>query len=569
MKKLILSVVTYALSELTSSATRVADICAARPRMVRVRIAAPLINCRARRSLLTQWLATHRVASRLRYAIGLLTVFLSLLLTAPTAFAQPADITADELRNKIRGAIIGQFFGNLNGLNYEFKYNEQPGSLTSYTPDLSEGAHTDDDTDIEFPYIYNMKRSEKIYLPYSQVSDIWIRSINDRIWCSNRYARYMMNLGIQPPHTGRIALNPWADFNISGQFLCESFGVISPGMPQTAGRIGTHYTQVAIDGEPVQATLFFDAVLASAFFESDVMKLVQSGLDSMDEASEQQAIISNVIRWHRQNGDNWRATRQSIKDTYWNGKYGDPGGSNGYRVTTASTVAALLHGEGKFVETLTLAFNFGWDADNTAAMVGTILGVTHGEQWLRSQGWKIKDVYRNTHRPGLPTDLTISSFADMHVDVARKVILSGGGKEIEIDGQAGYRIVRQKPANVVVLPQPLHRGGTIRKAWLPKIEEDLTGSLTQKLRAVYIAAALGLVPEIVAKHPQEWKAALDAYEVPTGSDSPGAIGVDPNATPHQTLHWLTNNKMWSSKAKAYFEDVIVNRNLDPTYPFEL
>ena len=83
-----------------------------------------------------------------------------------------------------------------------------------------------------------MKRSGKILLPYSLVRDIWIESINDRIWCSNRYARKMMDLGIEPPQTGRIALNPWADFNISGQFLSETFGLLAPAMPQTAARIG-------------------------------------------------------------------------------------------------------------------------------------------------------------------------------------------------------------------------------------------------------------------------------------------------------------------------------------------
>lgn len=72
---------------------------------------------------------------------------------------------------------------------------------------------------------------------FTLIREIWIECINDRIWCSNRYARRMMDLGLEPPDTGRIALNPWADFNISGQFLCESFGIISPGMPQTAGRV--------------------------------------------------------------------------------------------------------------------------------------------------------------------------------------------------------------------------------------------------------------------------------------------------------------------------------------------
>ena len=43
-----------------------------------------------------------------------------------------------------------------------------------------------------------------------------------------------------PPLTGRIAINPWADFNLSGQFVSETWGLISPGMPQTAARIGIH-----------------------------------------------------------------------------------------------------------------------------------------------------------------------------------------------------------------------------------------------------------------------------------------------------------------------------------------
>ena len=368
----------------------------------------------------------------------------------------------------------------------------------------------------------------------------------------------MMDLGIEPPHTGRIALNPWADFNISGQFLCESFGIISPGMPQTAGRVGTHYTHVAIDGEPAQATLFFDAVLASAFFESDVMQLARSGLASMDKASEQHAIITNVISWCQENKDDWRATRQSIKESYWNGEYGDPGGSNGYRVTTASTVASLLHGNGDFVETLKLAFNFGWDADNTAATAGTILGITHGEQWLRSQGWKIKDVYENTHRPGLPTDLTITSFADMHYEVARNIILENGGKEIDLNGKPSYRIAVQEPVNVIPLPDPLHRINAMRKEWRPRIERDLGGSEVDKVRAVYAATALCLVSDIVAKQPEQWRAALDRIKTPT----------DSGGSPYKTLGWLINNKMWASEEKAYFKDVIVNKNMDPVCPFD-
>ena len=81
-----------------------------------------------------------------------------------------------------------------------------------------------------------------------------------------------MDLGIEPPWTGNVGLNPWSDFNISGQFICESFGLMSPAMPQTAARLGLHYTHVAIDGEPAQATQLFTTMIATAFVETDIEK---------------------------------------------------------------------------------------------------------------------------------------------------------------------------------------------------------------------------------------------------------------------------------------------------------
>ena len=164
------------------------------------------------------------------------------------------EISESELRDKINGGIIGQFFGNLNGMVHENKYNEEPGDVLEYIPDLSNGAITDDDTDIEFMYIHHMLEYDQIFLPYDTILNLWIENLSTLIWCSNEYARKVMNLGIKPPYTGRILFNPWAIFNISGQFLCEQFALISPGMPQTAALIGTHYTHVAVDGEPIQTT---------------------------------------------------------------------------------------------------------------------------------------------------------------------------------------------------------------------------------------------------------------------------------------------------------------------------
>ena len=65
---------------------------------------------------------------------------------------------------------------------------------------------------------------------------------------------------------------------------------------------------------------------------------------------------------------------------------------------------ALLFGGGDLAETLRIAFNFGWDADNSAATAGTIVGVVKGYRWLLSQEWQIVDRYKNTSRQNMPND---------------------------------------------------------------------------------------------------------------------------------------------------------------------
>src|SRR5262245_26840105 len=152
----------------------------------------------------------------------------------PTFIEVPADV----LEDKIRGGMLAQVIGNLNGLPHEFKYIAEPGNVERYTPSLPKGAFTDDDTDIEWIYIHEIARTGTNNLSPEQIARLWKQHINRRIFCANRYARDLMDLGIEPPWTSNVGLNPWSEFNISGQFMCESFGLMAPAMPQTAARVG-------------------------------------------------------------------------------------------------------------------------------------------------------------------------------------------------------------------------------------------------------------------------------------------------------------------------------------------
>jgi hypothetical protein len=444
-----------------------------------------------------------------------------LLLCVGIAYGEDAEtsdlveIPAEVLRDKIRGGLLGQMLGNLNGLPHENKYIHEPGDVEEYTPSLPEGARTDDDTDFEWVYIVAMQEEDAVFLPEVRIAQLWRSRINTGIYCSNLYARRLMDLGIEPPLTGSTVLNPWAEFNISGQFLCESFGLLAPGMPRTASRIGLHYTRVAIDDEPAQSTQLFCTMIACAFVENDMNVLVDKGVEALDPKSVQRQIVDDVRAWHRQHPDAWRTTRRLLKEKYSQAD-GGMRDRNGYELTTGSTVAALLYGEGDLPETLRMAFNFGWDADNSAATAGTIVGVMRGYRHMLSQGWPIVDRYRNTTRDGMPMDETITSFADRVIDLAEKVITENGGRRVIVRGRPVYRVVAEGPGSVYPLASPSDHQAPFRKRVTPRITSAILGEANsqQRAEAAYLALCLDMASELQKEHPEAWRravAALDEY----------------------------------------------------------
>ena len=426
------------------------------------------------------------------------------------------QFTEAELLDKIRGGLLGQIIGNLNGLEHEARYFYNPGNVTEYTPHLPDGAWTDDDTDFEWVYIVEMQKSNTLMLPTSRLAELWKERINKNIWCSNQYARYLMDLDIMPPFTGKLVLNPWAEFNISGQFLCESFGLMSPAMPQAAAKIGLNITSITIDYEPAQTTQFFTSMIAQAYIENDIDRILDAGIQALDPASQTKKIVEQTRAWCFQYPDDWRTTRQKIRDAYSISDSSDNLRDwNGYEINTAATVAALCYGGGDLVGTLTTAFNFGWDADNVAASAATIIGVIKGWDWIMSQGWEIKDVYKNTTRDHMPMDETITSFADRIMHLAKLNVLANGGDTLTSNGTPLVRIKLQQSAIIVNLPS--------MESQVIQLQEEFRESITtgivanndlDRAQACYLAVCFDMDSILAANHPEAWqesKRSLQGY----------------------------------------------------------
>ena len=423
------------------------------------------------------------------------------------------SITHAQLADQMKGGLVGQLFGNLNGLVHEMTYIDEPGSVQSYTPDLSDGAWTNDDTDIEWVYVHAMEQSDRLYLAPEYIMELWKDHIVDRTFFATGYSKRLMEIGIQPPLSGNRVLNPFAEFNIAGHFLSESFGMIAPGLPKTAGRIGLHYTTVCIDGEPAQMTQFFTAIYAMAFFETDIEQLLDVGLASVDPTSRFYEVIQTTRLMVAENPNDWRKMRRLLKDRYskHNGELRD---RNGYELNGAATVAALLYGQGDLSESLRLAFNFGWDADNSAASVGTILGIMKGYQWMEDQGWKVKDVYYNITRLNMPLNETLTGFADRLTHLAVKTLVEEGKATVH-EGRQGktYTYKREVPANLLPVYAMDRQRDWMKIPLNFEIDRLLTspGSKEDKARAVYFALANGTAMDFRRKYPDAWGTAVQDF----------------------------------------------------------
>lgn len=418
------------------------------------------------------------------------------------------EISLDTLLNKVRGGLLGQIIGNLNGLPHEFKYDTVPGNVSDYIPSLPNGAFTDDDTDIEWVYINYMQANNELFLSPEQLAEIWKASFNTKIWCSNGYVRRLLDMGYTPPYTGNAIFNPWGEFNISGQFICETFGLICPAMPQSAAKLGLNYTTITISEEPAQTTQLFTTIIAMSYIENDINKLLDAGYAAIDPKSKVRLIINDIRQWHSKYPNDWRMTRKLLREKYTqaNGTRRD---NNGYELITGATIAAMLYGNGDFIETLQTGFNYGWDCDNVTATMGTIIGTIMGYKKMMAQGWQIVDRYKNTSRDGLPLDETITSFADRIFYNMEKMIVKNGGKRIIKDGRYYFQIQAEEPAMVRALTIIDEQVKILSDKFIMEIEKGITNPDTKEnqSKAFYMAVCLNLSDKLAKKYPEEWEEA--------------------------------------------------------------
>lgn len=400
-------------------------------------------------------------------------VILSMI--ASTGMTAERKISREELLDKISGFWIGQLAGNYMGFPFENVYVDEPcpmlvdryytwqddesirmnrNDLRGFVPILAagfEGAFSDDDTDIEFVTLHAVEKYG-LDITHPEITEMWKRHINRKIWVANRTARDLMAKGLVAPDTGRKENNPnW--FQIDPQLVNEIWSAFYPGMTKKAAERALWGARITNDDWGTHPTIAYAVMYSAAFFEPDVEKWVQMAMDTVPDEGPFAEGMRDVVRWHRDH-DDWRQTRRRIHEKYYayeKGDYTAPVSVVSSLQNGLCGVMAILYGQGDFMKTVGIAVSAGYDCDNQAATCAGLIGVRNGaacipdeltKNFLPRGRWAkpFNNQYLNYSRDDLPIVTKISDIVERIADVAEKAILANGGEKITEDGKVVYII---------------------------------------------------------------------------------------------------------------------------------
>jgi len=316
-------------------------------------------------------------------------------------------------RDKVHGSWVATMVANHSGLPIEGIWLDTPSPDNAVDLVLLDEWSTDDDTHVEWLDLHILE-TWGLDPTYEQIRNEWVDHLNGDIWVATRRARDLMDDGVLPPATGRPPLNPEGAWAMDAQLETELFGLLNPGRPQEARTQARFFAEVTSFGAPVDASAFYAHMYAEAFGAPDVVELVAQARAAEPVGSVVGPIVDDVVRWHGHSPQDWRATREKIRESYDT----DPQWWAS-RVNFAATIMALLYGEGDLRATVDIAGLAGWDADNNMTTSAGLIGVMIGFENLPEPFRSATDVYFNEDLSGdLPRYDTVSNIAKRTADLA-------------------------------------------------------------------------------------------------------------------------------------------------------
>lgn len=360
-------------------------------------------------------------------------------------------LSINELKDKIKGAWAAQTIGVTFGSPVEFNYNgtmiQDYQTIPWYdgylkeTYDTTPGFYDDIYMDLTFVQVLE---DQGLDAPAQAFADAFANA-EYKLWFANQTARYNVLNGISPPQSGHWLNNPCAD-DIDFQIEADFAGIMCPGMVNTASEICDKVGHIMNYGDGWYGGVYVAAMYALAFVSNDINYVVEEGLKTIPKESKFYQCIADVIKWHKENPNDWKATWFKTHRK-WSEDIGSPIGvfapfNIDAKINAAWVVMGLLYGNGDFTRTFEISTRCGDDADCNPASAGGILATIKGyknipEFWMQG----LKEVEPIDFKY---TTISLNDAYELSYKHALELIKNNGG-EVNDDG---VKIKIQKPKTV-------------------------------------------------------------------------------------------------------------------------
>ncbi len=210
-----------------------------------------------------------------------------------------------------------------------------------------------------------------------ELGTVWLNKLPVyEVFTAERVAYHNLLSGISPPESA-TTMNPFREW-IGAQIRADLWGYVCPGNPKMAAEFAWRDACMTHVRSGIYGEMFFAAVIAAAFVEHNLRKLMRIGLEQVPPDSRFAKAIHLVLQIPIEDQP-WEEVVDKLYEAF--GHYHWVHTIN----NAALTVAALLHGGGDYEKTISNAVMGGWDTDCNGATSGSIIGVISGAKALPSK----------------------------------------------------------------------------------------------------------------------------------------------------------------------------------------
>lgn len=353
----------------------------------------------------------------------------------------------DDYRDKMKAAWLGQMAGVAWGAPTEFHFNGRmvpEDKVPAWKPEMINDAFGQDDIYVELTFIESMNRYG--YDVDIRQAGIDFANTTYALWHANYRGRTNLRAGIAPPDCSHPIFNPCSD-DIDYQIDSDYSGIISPGLPQSAIRLGEKFGRLVNYGDGMYAGQFIGAMYAEAYFESDPEQIVRRALKAIPAGSLYAQMVRDMLAWHKENPKDFTAAWEKVQAKYCQGPYCSEQGcpilitavANG-----AMTLLGVLWGERDLDKTIIYSMRGGYDSDCNPSSAAGVLFATYGMKALPA---KFVSALSTTNVFSHTDGYTFDKLASISEKLAREAVVKNGGR-IEKDGDGKEYFVIPETAPV-------------------------------------------------------------------------------------------------------------------------